>query len=71
MEFKDEGGDTVYGFVQSKKNADEIIKQQKRTNALLTWLIMVFSLFFFMSMYILYRIESGNIIANVVSRCVC
>lgn len=71
MEFKTENGDTVYGFTQSKKNAEEIIKLQKRSNTLITMLTAILFLFFVALAYALYRIESGNILANVVARCVC
>ncbi len=71
MEYKTENGDTVYGFTQSKKNADEIIMQQKKTNIRLTMLIALMFLFFLILAYVLYRIESGDIIANIVARCIC
>ena len=78
MEYKNENGDTVYGFTQSKKNADEIIKHQKRNNTLLNknntlfiMLIAILFLFFMTIAYVVYRIEAGNILANVVARCVC
>ncbi|KKM25287.1 hypothetical protein LCGC14_1596540 [marine sediment metagenome] len=70
LSYVNPNGDEVYGFTQSKKNADEIILQQKRNNALITWLIMVGALFFIMAIYILYRVESGNILANIVASCV-
>ena len=68
MEYEDKNGKTLYGY--SQQNLDETIRQQKRNNALLTWLIMVGVLFFIMALYILYRVESGNILANIVASCV-
>jgi len=64
-------GDEVYGFTQSKKNADEIIRQQKRNNTLLVMQISLWFLFLLTIAYVVYRIEQGNIIANIVARCVC
>ena len=68
--YKDpETKEVMYGYSQQDMN--EVIKQQRRTSSALTWLILVISLFFFAGMYILYRVESGNILANIVSRCIC
>ncbi len=71
LSYVNEDGDEIYGLTQSKKNADEIIKQQKKNNMLMIMLILTLFLILLTFAYVVYRFESGNIIANIVTRCVC
>ena len=69
MEYKDDDGNVLYGYSQQDMN--ELVKHQKRNNSLLITLITILFFFFLTLAYTVYRFESGNIIANIVARCVC
>ncbi len=71
LEYQQPNGDLIYGMTQSKKTAEGIIAQQKKSNTLVIMLITILLLLFVVMAYVVYRFESGNILANVVARCVC
>ena len=65
MEYKDEDGNVLHGY--SAHDLAELIKHQRRNNALLMWIIMVMFMFFLLSVYLLWQIESRNILANALT----
>ena len=69
MQFEDNNSKILYGY--SQQNLDELVRQQKKNNVLIAMLIATLFMFFIVLAYVVYRIESGNIIANIVTRCVC
>lgn len=65
MEYKDENGNVLHGY--TAHDLSELIRQQRMNNALLMWLILVLVLFFLLSIYILWQIESRDILANALA----
>ncbi len=69
MEYKDEDGKILHGY--SSHDLKALVAQQKKNNGLMMGLLLLLASLLLVIVYVLYRIESGNIIANVVARCVC
>lgn len=64
MQFKDEDGKVLYGF--SQENMAELVKEQRRNNLILICLFLILVMGFMLASYILFRIDSEDMLANAI-----